>query len=165
MRQLVVGFVIALAVSAAGAIGSRTRAGREAGERTLRATWFTHAATIYFLVLFTIVVIAGRNETRSEQLPWLYGLLIGLGLGSSGWIWYFYARVVFWTAEGVGIRRPFMTTRFIQWEDVEWAGRKWSGDFQFRSGTTRISYTSYEGGHDELNRLAQRRFPKFAKNF
>ncbi|MFD1985079.1 hypothetical protein ACFSOZ_21305 [Mesorhizobium newzealandense] len=165
MKQLVVGLLSALAVSAAIAVGSRTSAGRQAGERTLRATWFVHAFSILLVGLLATFAIAGWNETRSEQLPWLYGLLIGAGLGLIGWVWFFYASVVFWTAEGIGIRQPFMATRFVRWEDVEWAGRNWSGDFQVRSQRTRISYTSYHGGHEQLNGFAKRRLPKFAKNF
>ncbi|MER8365366.1 hypothetical protein [Mesorhizobium sp. M1348] len=165
VKQLVGALLAAFAVSLAFAIGSRTRATRHAGEQTLRATWFLHVFAVLLAGFVAIILVAGYSETRSEQLPWVYGLLVGFGLTLIGWIWFFYLRVVFWNIEGVGIRQPFVPPRFIPWEDIEWAGRKWTGDFQLCSKKTSISYTAFQGGHDELNRRVKLEVPKFERNF
>ncbi|MES0028328.1 hypothetical protein [Mesorhizobium sp. M0040] len=165
MKQLVIALLAAFAVFLASTIGSRTPAARHAGEQTLRATWFVHVFAVLLAGFIAVVVVAGHSETPSEQLPWIFGLLVGFGLSLIGWIWFFYVRVVFWNVEGIGIRQPFMPLRFIPWEDIEWAGRKWTGDFQLHSKKTSIGYTAFQGGHDELNRRVKLEVPKFDRNF
>lgn len=121
--------------------------------------------TVLFVGFLAVIVIFGRNETRSEQLPWVYGLFIGFGLALTWWVWYNYVRIVFWTVDGIGIRQALVTKRFVRWEEVEWAGLHWSGDFQIRSKSTKINYASFQGGHDQLNRFVRRKLPNSAGNF
>jgi hypothetical protein len=164
-KDIIVNGLIALALFSATALGSRARAKQIAGNTALKPTWFAHGFTFLLLSFLAFIVVVGSRETRTDQLPYVYGLWAAFGFGSLLWIWYFYARVVYWNVNGIGIRGLLAPQRFIQWQSVDWSGRTWDGSFLVSFGKTKVRYTQFDGGHEQLNSLIMGKLPQFIGRF
>jgi hypothetical protein len=163
-KDMIVNGLIALALFSGTVLGSRARAKQISGDTALKPTWFAHGLTFLILSFLTFIVVVGSRETRTDQLLYVYGLLVAFGFGLLFWIWYFYARVVYWNVNGIGIR-GLAPQRFIQWQSVDWAGRTWDGSFLVSSGKTKVRYSQFDGGHEQLNSLIMGKLPQFIGKF
>lgn len=58
-----------------------------------------------------------------------------------------------------------LSSRFVAWQHVNWAGRTWEGSFLTSSGTAKVRYTQFDGGHQELNRMIERKLSPSVVHF
>lgn len=165
MKDVLQGVLIAAAICGAFVFGSRTRAERHLNERTLKPTWFIHGITCLLLALIVLFMPWAWVHARPGEFLAVLGLQTGFGAALVGWIWYFYLRVVYWSNDGVGVRHPVLRPRFVAWQHVNWAGRTWEGSFLISSGKAKVSYTQFDGGHQELNRMIERKLSPSVVHF
>lgn len=135
------------------------------GEWALQPTWFIHGFAVILVLALVLLLYGAFYEIRADQLVPLYGLLAADAIATVLWMGFFYFRTVYWKDDGVGVRGPFARTKFIEWREVIWAGRTWSGDLQIRAKNTKITYVEMMGGHRQLTDFIKLKLPQFEKNF